>query len=406
MKFQYRAYAADDPKRTIEEVLEADSREEAASTLRRQGFLPIDIKPISEKKFDPNNIQIGRKKVKLRELAIFTRQFATMIKAGMNPTASLEVVSRPMKNAWFKDSLKDVQDAINSGSDLSSAFARHPKIFKPLYISLVRAGESGGILPEALERLAEQMERDAALQSEIKGALVYPIVVITFAILIIVAMLLFVIPVFATIFEETGGKLPAPTQLLVSTSDLVKKFWFLLPLVPPAIFYAIKWILSTEKGRWTWDSAKMKFPMKIGPLYIKVVTARFTRTLSTLLAAGVPILEALQITAPTANNVVINQKIESAMEQIRSGQNISIALKGMEIFPEMATAMIQAGEEAGALVPMLGKVADTYEEEVAIAIKGLKSIMEPILMIGIGTIVGFVVIALYMPIFKVYDQIK
>lgn len=405
MEFKYRAYPANDPKAIVENTLNADSKEVAEDILRSRGFIPLDVKPHSTKA-DLKNMQIGRKAVKIRELAVFTRQLSTMIKAGMSPLSSIEVVARPIKNQFFKDALKSVQDSINTGSDLSSAFAEHPKIFKPIYISLVEAGEASGNLDESLERLATQLEKDAQLRSEVKSAMIYPIVVVVFAMVIIVAMMLFVIPVFATLFEDTGGSLPAPTQLLVNVSEIVKKYWFLLPFIPVAIYYAVKQILATEKGRRAWDTAKINMPMKIGPLYLKIVTARITRTLSTLQSSGVPIIQAIEITSPTASNVVIQDKFKQTINKIKQGEDISQALKTVDELPDMALAMIEAGEEAGELPQMLSKVADTYEEEVELAIKGLKSIMEPIMIIGIGGLVGFIVISLYLPIFKIYDAIK
>jgi type IV pilus assembly protein PilC len=406
MRFEYRAYAADDPRRQLSDVLDADTRAEAASMLRRNGFVPIEIKAVSERKFDPNNIQIGAKKVKIRENALFTRQLATMIAAGMSPVQSIEVVTHSLKNKFFKESLDQVKDSINTGSDLSGALGKHPRIFSALYISLIKAGEAGGIMPEALNRLADQMETDAQIRGEIKGALVYPAVVMTFAILILTAMLLFVVPAFATIFAESGGELPMLTQILVNMSNVVREFWFLLPVVPIAIRFLVKSFLNSDKGRTWWDQAKLKMPMKVGPLYQKVITARFARTLATLSSAGVPILESLEITGPTTNNVIVERGVQRISNDIKTGQDIAVSIRQAELFPDMAVAMISAGEEAGELGTMLSKVADTYEEEVSVAIKGLKSIMEPILMIFIGAVVGITVIALYLPIFKVYDQIS
>jgi type IV pilus assembly protein PilC len=406
MRFEYRAYAADDPRRELTDVVEAETRADAASMLRRNGFVPIEIKAVSAKKFDPNNIQLGPKKVTIRELALFTRQFSTMIKAGMSPLQSLEVVTRTLKNKWFADSLTDVRDAITSGADLSSALSRHPKIFGALYVSLVKAGEAGGDLPLALDRLATQMETDATIRAEVKSAMVYPVVVLVFAGLILTAMLIFVVPTFSTLFEDTGGELPSLTRYMVNISDVMRKFFYLIPVVIFGIRFSVRKVLSTKKGRYNWDKFKLRMPMKIGPLYQKVVTARFMRTLATLQSSGVPILTALEITAPTANNVIVEEAVHGAISEVKTGSDISKAIASMHIFPDMATAMVQAGEESGELTTMLEKVAETYEEEVSTAIKGLKALMEPIMMMLIGGVVGTVVIALYLPSFKIYDQIK
>lgn len=405
-KFAYKAYAADDPKRQLADQLDASTRAEAASMLRRNGFIPVEVHEVVEKKFDATNIQIGPKRVKMAEMAFFTRQVSTMIRAGMSPLQALSVAQKGTSNVYLKDTLGHVKDSINSGASLSASMALHPKVFNNLYISLIKAGELGGVMPEALDRLADQMEKDSQMRKDIRGAMMYPMVVLIFAMCILTAMLLFVVPAFTAIFEGSGGKLPLLTQILVTASDLIRKFWFAVPFVPMGLVYGVKTILKTEDGRRTWDAFKLKCPMKIGPLIQKIVTARFARTLSTLQNAGVPILASLEICGPTTSNAVVESALLDVAEDIKTGKEISKSIREADIFPEMAVSMIEAGEEAGEVNAMLEKVAETYEADVAAAIKNLKSIMEPIMMIFIGGIVGVTVIALYMPIFKVYDQIK
>jgi type IV pilus assembly protein PilC len=404
--FEYKAFAVDDMSRPIEDELDASSQAEAASIIRSQGMIAVNIKVKAGNKVNLTNLNSIFQKVKTNELAHFTRQLSTMIRAGMSPLQALDVVERGAKNTVLKRGISEIKRDINAGVAISTAFEKHPKIFTDLYVSLIRAGEIGGVMPEILDRLATQLERDAQLKREVRGAMIYPVVVITFAIGILTAMLIFVVPAFQTIFESAGGELPALTQVLVDLSSIMQRFWYLLPLALFGTFYGIKTALKSPQIRYIWDSFKLKAPMKIGVLVQKIVTARFARTLSTLQESGVAILASLEITGPITNNTVTKQAIERVAEDVKQGEVLSVCLRNQNVLPDMALSMLEAGEEAGEVNQMLAKVADTYEAEVSEAIKNMKTILEPLMIIIIGAIVGLTVVALYLPIFKVYDQIK
>jgi type IV pilus assembly protein PilC len=289
---------------------------------------------------------------------------------------------------------------------LSKAFARHPKVFNRLYVSMIEAGESSGTLDKVLDRAATQIEKENKLRRRVKGAMVYPSVVITFASLVLTFMLLFIVPVFAKIFEDLNGELPKPTQFVMGMSNMLRHWWFIIfPLLIGLVFAFCRW-KQTESGRQIWDRFKLKIPMKIGAVVHKVALARVSRTLATLIAAGVDIIKALEITGATAGNWVVEQSLENVKNRVHEGAPISQPLSEDPTFPAMVGHMVKVGEETGELDKMLGKVADFYEDEVDTAIQSLTSIIEPLLMIGVGAMVGLIVISMYMPMFKMLTLIK
>src|SRR3954453_3083517 len=346
------------------------------------------------------------KKVKPKALQVFARQFATMIAAGVSVVAALVTLEEQTDDKYLAEVIGDVRSDVEGGVILSRALARHPKVFNRLFVAMVEAGESSGTLDKVLDRVALQIEKETQLKRRVKGAMVYPIVVLTFATLVLIFMLLFIIPVFEKVFSDLGGELPKPTQFVMAVSRALRHWWFVIfPLIAAAVF-GLRRLKQTEGGRQWWDKFKLQVPMRVGDVVQKVALARFSRTLSTLIAAGVDIIRALEITGATSGNWVIEQSLTRVPERVSEGASISQPLEEDDIFPPMVSQMVNIGEETGELDKMLGKVADFYEDEVDSSIQSLTSIIEPILMIGVGIMVGTIVISMYLPMFKMLTLIK
>jgi len=380
------------------------SRQAVADELKARGLTVMDL---VEKKTGLNmEISIGRKKVKANELTIMTRQLATMISSGMTLLRTFYVLEEQVENKLLKETLGTVREDIESGLSFSEALDRHPKIFSPLYVAMVRAGEAGGVLEEALERIADQLEKDDALRRQVKAAMAYPTVVMVFALAVLLALIAFIVPVFVSVFADFGGELPAITKLTVGMSKFVTGQWYVLIAIFVGVPIAFKKWRNSAWGRPQWDRIRLRVPFKIGVTAQKISLARWSRTFSAMYSAGVPIMQAIEVTGQTAGNSLIEDAMDSVIESVKSGGSIAAPLREATIFPSMVAQMIAVGEETGNLDTMLTKVADFYEDEVAAAIKALTSILEPIMIVLVGGIVGFIVIAMYMPMFKVYDQIK
>jgi type IV pilus assembly protein PilC len=346
------------------------------------------------------------KKVKPKTLQIFSRQFATMIEAGLNVVAALVILEEQTDDKYFATVVKELRADVEGGLLLSQAMARHPKIFDRLFISMVEAGEAAGILDEVLDRVAYQIEKATQIKRRVKGAMLYPTMVLVFASLVLTGLLMFLVPVFVKIFGQLGGELPTLTQYVVSASDLLRsKYYIIFPGVGLLIF-GIRKYKKTEPGRKNWDRIKLKIPMKIGQVVLKVTMARFSRTLSTLVSAGVDIIKALEITGQTAGNWVIEEALSDVRAKVHEGVPIAQPLVDNPIFPPMVSQMVKIGEETGELEKMLGKIADFYEDEVDAAIQSLTSIVEPLMMILVGCMVGVIVIAMYLPMFKMLSLVK
>jgi type IV pilus assembly protein PilC len=299
-----------------------------------------------------------------------------------------------------------VRQDVEAGLLFSDALARHPKVFSQLYVAMVRAGETGGLLEEALVRTADQLEKDASLRRQVKAAMIYPSVIISFALIVLLALVAFLVPVFANVFKQFGGKLPTITQFTVSMSNALTGYWFVLLGLLGLAILAFRYWKKSSWGRPQWDAFRLRIPWKIGDIVQKVALARWSRTLSALVSAGVPILQAIEITGKTAGNTIVERSMTSVLESVKSGGSISEPLKHAPVFPSMVTHMVGVGEETGALDDMLTKIAEFYEDEVAASIKALTSILEPAMIVLVGGIVGFIVVSMYMPLFKVYDQIR
>jgi type IV pilus assembly protein PilC len=346
------------------------------------------------------------KKVKPKSLQVFSRQLATMIEAGVSIVAALVTLEEQTDDKYLREVIAEIRSDVEAGTVLSQAFARHPKVFSPLYVSMIEAGESSGTLDRVLDRAATQIEKETKLKRRVKGAMIYPAVVLSFATLVLIFMLLFIIPVFVKVFDQLHGDLPKPTLIVMHASYALRHYWFVIFPAIAGLVFAFRRGKRTERGRQVWDRFKLRIPMKIGDVVQKVALARMSRTLATLVAAGVDIIRALEITGTTAGNWVVEQSLNRVRELVHQGAPIGEPLAADPVFPPMVAQMVKIGEETGELEKMLGKVADFYEDEVDASIQSLTSIIEPVLMIGVGAMVGTIVISMYLPMFKMLTLIK
>jgi type IV pilus assembly protein PilC len=378
----------------------------ARDQLRAAGKLAQSLKEVSEGSGIANaNITFGAA-IKPKSLQIFSRQFATMIEAGLNVVGALVILENQTTDTALAQVIESLRRDVEGGLLLSEAMGKHPKVFSKLYVSMVEAGEAAGILDIVLDRVAFQIEKQEQIRRRVKGAMVYPTMVLIFATLVLIGMLMFLVPVFVHIFSQLGGQLPTLTQYVMYGSDFLHNYWFIvLPSMIASPFIFRKW-KSTESGRKLWDRFKLKVPMKIGDTVLKVTMARFSRTLSTLVAAGVDIIKALEITGQTSGNWVIEEALAGVRAKVGEGVPIAQPLLENPIFPPMVSQMVKIGEETGELEKMLSKIADFYEDEVEAAVASLTSIIEPIMMIGVGLMVGVIIIAMYMPMFKMLTLVK
>src|SRR5829696_3330132 len=385
--------------------MEAGDKQAVAAQLRSKGLIVIDIEEQSPA--SAGDILARFRRVKADELVIATRQLATMVNSGMSLLRSLYIIEEQTENDKLREIWINVRKDVEAGLALSDALRKHPDLFNDLYVAMVEAGETGGILDSTLLRVADQLEKDAALRREIKAAMIYPSLIGGFAFVVLFALVAFLVPVFEKIFKDFGGELPAITKFTVFLSHLfTERFYVLFGGIAAIIFIFRRW-KNSEGGRMQWDRLKLKFPMKIGDIVQKVALARFSRTFSGLIAAGVPMLEAIEITGKTSGNKVIEKAMDDVRDSVKKGGSLTAPMMLVpEAFPIMVTQMIGVGEETGALETMMSKIADFYEEQVATAVKALTSILEPIMIVFVGGIVGFIVIAMYLPMFKVYDSIK
>jgi type IV pilus assembly protein PilC len=345
-----------------------------------------------------------KKKVKQRSIAIFTRQLATMIDAGLPLVQSLEILSSQQEHNLFKNIIREIREDVEGGSTFAAALKRHPGTFDDLYTNLVVAGEEGGILDTILIRLASYIEKAEALRKKVKSALVYPSAIVGVAVIVVMILMIFVIPVFETMFSSAGQTLPLPTLIVLTMSKLIKKYVVIIIPLCILIFFLLKKYHQTENGRALMDSLLLKLPV-FGPLFQKIAVARFSRTLGTLVSSGVPILDGLTIVSKTSGNKTIETAILSARTSIREGETIAEPLGRSGMFPPMVIQMISVGESTGALDSMLSKIADFYEEEVDVAVGNLTSLLEPLLMVFLGVVIGGVVISMYLPIFQMASAV-
>jgi type IV pilus assembly protein PilC len=382
--------------------MEATSEEAVRASLTRQRILPTRIKAKPKDLFE--NVKFLQPRVKENDIILFARQFSTMIDAGLPIIQCLDILYSQQSNATFKKVLKQVKESVEGGATLAEALKKFPKHFDDLFVNMIAAGEAGGILDAILRRLAAYMEKAARLKAKVKGAMTYPLVTLAIAVIVLAVILVFVIPVFEEMFADFGSELPAPTQLVVAMSDLVKSKILYMIAALVLFGFAFKKYYATVKGRDTVDALVLKLPV-FGMLLRKVAVAKFTRTMGTMLASGVAILEALDIVAKTAGNRTIEKSIYSVRSGISEGRTMADPLSESGVFPPMVCQMIAVGESTGALDAMLEKIADFYDEEVDQAVENMTALIEPIMLVFLGVTIGGLVVAMYMPIFKMAGAI-
>jgi type IV pilus assembly protein PilC len=384
-------------------TVDAESKQAVADQLKQRGLIVLDI---SDKAGSKEIKLPWADKIKTGDITVMTRQLATMVSSGMTILRALYVLEGQTESKPLRETLTRVRKDVEAGLPFSDALERNPKVFNPLYVAMVRAGETGGVLESALMRTADQLEADESLRRQVKSAMVYPAVIMTFAFTVLIALVVFLVPIFEGVFDQFGGELPLITKWTVALSDALVGRWYVFIAIAVGVVTVFRRWKKSEGGRKQWDTLRLKIPFKIGDIVQKVSLARWSRTLSALTTAGVPLMQALEITGKTAGNWQVEKAMSEVISSVRSGGTIAAPLKESPIFPSMVTHMIGVGEETGALDTMLDKVADFYEDQVAAAVKALTSILEPVMIVLVGGIVGFIIIAMYMPLFKVYDSIQ
>lgn len=396
----FRYSAKDNTGRMIAGVIEADSDAMVVDRLRDMGFFITNLERTIERTDILQSLQ-GWMGIGLKDLAIFSRQFATMVNSGLSLVRTLTILEQQSSNKRLKEIVAQVRVDVEGGRPLSESMGRHPKAFSPLYVNMVKAGETGGVLDEVLNRVATYLEKEQALRSKIRSAMVYPILLTMAALGGLFFMTIVILPQFENLFREIGGsgQLPLPTQIAMASSVAIRKYWYIVIAVMAVSVYVLRRYLQTPGGRARYDRFKLKMPV-LGELNRKIVVARFTRTLGTLISSGVPIMQSLEVVAKAIDNVVIGEAVDAVRASIREGQTIAIPLQFSGVFPPMVVQMAKVGEETGALEQMLEKVADFYDVEVETMVASLTSLLEPILIIVMGVIVGAMVISLYLPIFQ------
>jgi type IV pilus assembly protein PilC len=385
-------------------VISAPDVGSAREQLQARGLLPSTLAEKAAAGEDSFGSMF--KKVKPKSLQVFARQLATMIEAGVSVVAALVTLEEQTDDKYLKEVVAEVRADVESGMIFSRALGRHPKVFSRLFVAMVAAGESSGTLDTVLDRVATQIEKETKLKRRVKGAMIYPAVVLSFATLVLIFMLMFIVPVFQKVFDELNGQLPTPTRIIIAMSQALRGYWFIIFPMIGLIIYTLRRLKRTPEGVRAWDRFKLRVPMKIGDVVQKVALARISRTLATLVAAGVDIITALDIAAGTAGNWVLETALARTSQRVHDGVPISVPLAEDEIFPPMVSQMVKIGEETGELDKMLSKIADFYEDEVDSSIASLTSIIEPLLMICVGAMVGTIVISMYLPMFKLLTLIK
>ena len=390
----------------VEGQLEAENAQLVVSKLRSMGYVPIEIEQQGANNLGRDlKIPFFSDRIKLKDVSVFSRQFATMINSGLSMLRSLYILAEQTESKPLAAIVNQVRLDVERGSSLSAALAKHPKAFNRLYVAMVRAGEAGGVLDSVLQRLATTIEKQVELRRKVKSAMTYPAVVSLLVLLLVTAMLLFVIPMFQGIYGQLGGKLPVPTQILIDVSNVVRNLWYIVFAAEIAAVWAFRRWINSEEGRKRWDAIKLKMPV-FGGLAKKTALARFGRTLSALVRSGVPILESLDIVQETSGNWVVSEAVRDTAQQVKRGEPLSRRLEEHDVFPPMVVQMMAVGEETGALDEMLDKIADFYDQEVEATVNALTSLIEPILIVIMGVVIGGMIISLYLPMFDVINLIK
>lgn len=395
--------AVDQAGKTVKGRVDADNEQAVLAKLHEQNYHVLGISKDRDARVSGLSFSKA-KKIKLHSLVVFSRQFATMIDAGIAIVRCLDILEGQTKDEVLHGVLTQCKKDVKGGMSLTDAFSKHPNVFSRLYINMVKAAEAGGILDQIMDRLSSFLEKEQEIKGKIKSAMIYPVMVLLFAVLMIVALFMFVLPKFKEIFDSMNVEMPIATRMLFGVSAVFRDFWYVVVLLPIGLLLFYRYYSQTERGRWQIDTLKLKLPA-IGDLVLKMAISRFARTFATLIASGVPMMRSLEIVGETAGNVVISTSVDNARNAIREGQKISAPLAQSGLFPGMVTQMIDIGEETGRLSEMLVKVSDFYDEEVEQAVKALTSLIEPCLIVVMGGIVGFIAVSIMAPIFKLVSSI-
>ncbi len=397
-------YKAKDSKgQIVSGQIEAENEQSVKAKLREKNFIITSLS-VKSGGFSPKEFIAGFQKVKVKSLTVFSRQFSTMVSAGLSLVRALDILEKQADDKKLQEIIKDIRMKVEGGSALADAFGNHPSTFSDLYINLTHAGEIGGVLDETLSRVAEFLEKDQALKAKVKSSMTYPTVIFVFAIVIVVFLIVFVLPTFAKIFEGLNVKMPAMTQFLINLSVAIRHYYYIFIIGIVAFIFLVRYYINTPQGRYKFDQLMLRMPV-FGMLNKKVTVSRFSRTLGTLLSSGVPVMQALDVTSKAAGNKVVEKAIEAVRESIREGESISVPMEKSGIFPPMVTQMISVGEETGNLDAMLKKISEFYDMEVEATLDSLTSLLEPLLMMFMGVMVGFIVIAMFLPMFTLIGSI-
>jgi len=388
----------------VENTYKAESQEELIQMIRAKGHTPVRIEKEAEKGQDVATLGLFKQKVKAKDVAIFCKQMHTMLFAGMPLLSALEVLENQSENKALKATVKDMSMQVQKGEILSTTMKRHPKVFPPLLTGMVESGELTGNLDNVLERMSTHYTKENRINSKIKGAMVYPAILSILAVSVVIFMLAVIMPTFVGMFEGSGVPLPAPTRFLMGVSDAIRDYWYIFIAVIAGIVFLIRRITKTVEGKRFFDKLKLSMPLIKGPI-AQIATSRFTRTLSTLLASGIPIIQALESASRVTNNRVVIDGIDQVTEDIKKGASLSVLLKKVGVFPPMMISMVGIGEESGSLEGMLERAADYYDEELEAAIQKLVSMIEPLMIVVMGVVIGFIVISMFLPMFDVYQTI-
>ncbi len=389
----------------VENTYKAESQDELIEMIRAKGHTPVRIEKEAVKGQDVANIALFQKKVKAKDIAIFCKQMHTMLFAGMPLLSALEVLENQAENKTLRATVKDMSMQVQKGEVLSTTMKRHPKVFPPLLTGMVESGELTGNLDNVLERMSTHYTKENRINSKIKGAMVYPAILSILAVSVVIFMLAVIMPTFVGMFEGSGVPLPAPTRFLMGISDALRSYWYIFIAVIAGIIFLIRRITKTVEGKRFFDKLKLSMPLIKGPI-AQIATSRFTRTLSTLLASGIPIIQALESSSRVTNNRVVIDGIDQVTEDIKKGASLSVLLKKVGVFPPMMISMVGIGEESGSLEGMLERAADFYDEELEAAIQKLVSMIEPLMIVVMGVVIGFIVISMMLPMFDMLQTVQ
>lgn len=399
----YRYKAVQSDGKEVNEVMTAATITEVQEKIRDKGLYLIQIREDVEKKSAAEELSFGGK-VTAKQISIFCKQFATLLKAGVPVASGLDILYRQTENKKFKSALEDVYTEVQKGSQVSTAIRNHPKVFPSLMVNMVESGEMSGNLDNIMERLAIHYEKDAKISSRIKGAMIYPIALSVISVVVVIFLITVILPTFTGMFTNSGTELPLPTRILLGISDFIKGYWYIVIGAIGLLIFVVNRYLNSSVGRYQFDALKFKLPVVKGSMD-KIVTARFTRTLGSLLRSGIPLIDALELAGSVTGNVVIEEKVNYIASEVEKGETLGVALKRTPTFGPMVVSMIQIGEESGSLDQMLDKSADFYEQELEDAIDRLLKLMEPLLIVVMAVVIGFIVISMALPMFDMVNTI-